>query len=121
MLKKTITYKDYNGTERTEDFYFNLSKAELIEMQANASGGLEELYKKIIAEKNIPEIYRIFKDIVLMSYGEKSVDGKRFIKTKEAAVAFTQTEAFSVMMSEFLEDPDKATEFANGIIPPTKA
>ncbi|MCC8112270.1 MAG: hypothetical protein LIO74_12035 [Ruminococcus sp.] len=116
MLKKTITYTDYNGTERTEDYYFNLSKAELIEMQATASGGLEEMYQKIIAEQNIPEIYRIFKEIILKSYGEKSVDGKRFVKSEEMSTAFTQTEAFSELISEFMTDPEKASEFANGII-----
>lgn len=116
MLKKTITYTDYNGEKRTEDFYFNLSKAELIEMQANADGKLEDNYKKIITKKKPSEIYNAFKEIVLMSYGEKSEDGKRFKKSKELSEEFSQTEAFSELITEFMTDENSASSFVNGIL-----
>ena len=85
MLKKTIKYTDYNGVERTEDFWFNLSKAEIMEMELSTTGGLAELIQKIVKEQDAPAIIKIFKDLVLKAYGEKSPDGKRFIKSDEIA------------------------------------
>ena len=82
MLKKTITYTDYNGVERKEDFYFNLTKAELMEMEMSTEGGLAERIQKVVDTKDVPSIIKIFKDLVLKAYGEKSADGKRFIKIK---------------------------------------
>ena len=84
MLKKEITYTDYNGQERTEDFYFNLSKAELIEMQASVDGGLDEHLIKLVKNNNQPEIFKFFKDLVLKAYGEKSDDGRRFVKSRRS-------------------------------------
>lgn len=117
MLKKTITYTDYNQAERTEDFYFNLTKAEVMEMEMSTSGGLAEMMKKIVAAKDAPAIIKVFKDLILKAYGEKSPDGKRFIKSEEIATAFAQTEAYSQLFMELATDPDKAAEFVNGIIP----
>lgn len=117
MLKKTITYTDYNGVERSEDFYFNLTKAELMEMEMETAGGLSEMIQKIINAKDIPAIVAIFKDIVLKAYGEKSPDGKRFIKSEELREEFKQTEAYSELFMELATDADKAAEFMNGIIP----
>lgn len=117
MLKKSITYTDYNGVERTEDFYFNLSKAELSEMELSVNGGMTEMLKQIINSNDNAEIVKIFKTMILKSYGEKSVDGKRFIKSDEAREAFEQTEAYSELFMELLGDEDKAIEFVNGIIP----
>ena len=117
MLKKTITYNDYDGNERTEDFYFNLTQAEILEMDLSASGGLEKLIQKIISEKNGEKIVKLFKEIILKSYGEKSLDGKRFIKNEELTEAFIQTEAYSQLFVELATDSDKAAEFVNGIIP----
>jgi hypothetical protein len=88
MLKKTITYTDYNGVERTEDFYFNLNKAEILEMELSTEGGLQQMIEKIIAAQDMPALSKYFKDIILMSYGEKSPDGKRFIKNQEIRDAF---------------------------------
>ena len=96
MLKKTITYTDYNGVERKEDFYFNLTKAELMEMEMSTEGGLAERIQKVVDTKDVPSIIKIFKDLVLKAYGEKSADGKRFIKSKELSEAFAQTEAYSI-------------------------
>lgn len=117
MLKKTITYTDYNGTERTEDFYFNFSKAEIIEMELSTAGGLTEMIKKIVATKDSPSLIKIFKDLVLKAYGEKSADGKRFIKSEEIAAAFSQTEAYSQLFMDLATDADAAVKFLTGVIP----
>lgn len=117
MLKKTITYVDYNGAERTEDFYFNLSKAEVMEMEMSTSGGLAEMIKKIVAAQDAPAIIKIFKDLILKAYGEKSPDGKRFIKSEEIATSFSQTEAYSQLFMELATNADEASKFVNGIIP----
>lgn len=117
MIKKTITYTDYNGNERTEDFYFNLSKAEVLEMELSTEGGLEEMGKKLIAGKDLPNSVKIFKDLILKSYGEKSPDGKRFVKSDELSDAFSQTEAYSNLFVELATDSDAAAKFFNGVIP----
>lgn len=117
MLKKTITYNDYNGTERTEDFYFNLSKAEIMEMEMGTTGGLAEMIQRIVAAQDAPSIIKVFKDLVLKAYGEKSADGKRFIKSEELAIAFSQTEAYSILFMELATDADAAAKFVNGIVP----
>lgn len=117
MLKKTITYSDYNGNERTEDFYFNLTKAEVTEMEMSTAGGLAEMIEKIIAAQDAPSIIKIFKDLVLRAYGEKSPDGKRFMKSDELSTAFSQTEAYSQLFMELATDADSAAKFVNGIVP----
>lgn len=117
MLKKTITYTDYNGVERTEDFYFNLSKAEIMELELSTDGGLAEMIKRIVAAQDAPAIINIFKKLVLKAYGEKSPDGKRFMKSDEIAAAFSQTEAYSQLFMELATDADAASKFVNGIVP----
>ena len=117
MLKKTITYTDYNGVSRTEDFYFNLTQAEITEMELSTSGGLAEMIQKIVAAKDAPAIIKVFKDLILKAYGEKSLDGKRFVKSDEICTAFSQTEAYSQLFMELAFDDKKAAEFVNGIIP----
>lgn len=117
MLKKTIKYVDYNGETREEDFYFNLSKAEVTEMELSKEGGMSEYIKKISAAQNAPELIKLFKEIITKSYGEKSLDGKRFIKNKELTEAFTQTEAYSELFVELASNADEAVKFINGIMP----
>lgn len=117
MIKKTITYTDYNGVERTEDHYFNLTKAEIMEMELSTTGGLAEMIQKITAAQDAPAIIKLFKDLVLKSYGEKSPDGRRFIKSKEISDAFAQTEAYSQLFMELATDADAASKFVNGIMP----
>jgi len=117
MLKKTITYEDYNGVERTEDFYFNLSQAELMDMQLGVTGGYAEMLQKIIQAKDQPAIVAIFKELILKSYGEKSADGRRFIKSKELSDEFAQTEAFSELYMELATSDEAAAAFVNGVIP----
>ena len=94
MLKKTITYEDYDGNKRTEDFYFNLSKAEIMEMELSVSGGMTQMLNRIVAERDGEKIIKTFKEIILKAYGEKSPDGKRFIKSEELSTAFSQTRPF---------------------------
>lgn len=117
MLKKTITYLDYNDVERTEDFYFNLTKAEITEMEMSTTGGLSEKIQNIVQAQDIPEIIKIFKELVLKAYGVKSPDGKRFIKKEELTEAFSQTEAYSQLFMELATDADAAAKFINGITP----
>lgn len=117
MLKKTITYTDYNGVERTEDFYFNLTKAELLEMQISATGGFDTMVMKIVNAKDNQALIKIFKDIVLKAYGEKSDDGRRFIKNDEVRANFAQTEAYSKLFVELASDAKAAADFVNGITP----
>ena len=117
MLKKTITYKDYNGVERTEDFMFNLTKAEILEMQLTKDGGMDAAIKKIVDAKDAPEVMKVFKDLILRSYGSVSDDGRRFIKSKEISDSFAQTEAFSMLFMELATDTDAASAFVNGIVP----
>lgn len=117
MLKRTIEYTDYKGNERTEDFYFNMSKAELAEMELTTDGGLTDYIEKIIKAKDQSQIVILFKDLLLKSYGEKSEDGRRFIKSEELSTAFSQTEAYSILFMELASDAEKAAEFVNGIVP----
>lgn len=117
MLKKEITYVDYNDTTRTETFYFNLSKAELAEMQLSASGGLETYIRNIVEAKDGASMVQIFKDLILKSYGEKSPDGKRFVKSKDISDGFAQTEAYSQLFMELITDDNAAADFINGIMP----
>ena len=117
MLKKRISYTDYNGNKREEDFYFNLTKAEIMEMEMSTTGGLTEMIQRIIETQDAPSIIKVFKDIIMKSYGEKSPDGKRFVKSAELSEGFAQTEAYSELFMELASDSDAASKFVNGIIP----
>lgn len=117
MLKKTVTYTDYNGIERTEDFYFNLTKAECVEMNLSTQGGLAEYLQRIVDTKDVPSIIKQFKDLVLTAYGQKSADGRRFMKSDEIRREFAETEAYSIIFMELATDAKAAAEFVNGIVP----
>lgn len=117
MLKKTVTYVDYNGVERTEDFYFNLSKAEVAEMELSVEGGFSKMLEEIVKSNDNARILELFKEMVLKAYGEKSTDGRRFVKSKELAEAFSQTEAYSEIFMELAMDEKAAAAFVNGIMP----
>lgn len=121
MLKKTITYTDYNGVERTEDYLFNLNKAELLELGLSKKGGLEQWIEKIVQEEDAPKLVAIFKEIILKAYGEKSADGKRFIKSDELAEEFSQTEAYVELFIELATKAEAAAAFINGITPEVPA
>jgi len=117
MLKKNITYTDYDGNERTEDLYFNLSRAEVIEMEVSHTGGLVNTINKIIAEQDSKRLIEIFKDLIIKAYGEKSLDGRRFVKSQEVKDAFVQTEAYSELFMELATNAGSAVAFVNGITP----
>lgn len=117
MLKKTVTYVDYNGVERTEDFYFNLSKAEVTEMELSVEGGFSKMLEEIVKSNDNVRIIELFKEMVLKAYGEKSADGRRFVKSKELSEAFSQTEAYSEIFMELAMDEKAAAAFVNGIMP----
>ena len=127
MLKKNIKYVDYDGNDRAEDFYFNLTRSELMEMHLNKAevielqlgtvGGLTKTLEKIVQEKDASRIIEYFKTIILKAYGEKSADGRRFIKSQELRDAFEQTEAYSELFMELASDAKMAAEFINGVLP----
>jgi len=121
MLSKKIKYTDYNGVEREETFLFNLSKAELMEMELGTAGGLADMIKSIVAAQDTPSIVKIFKKIILKAYGEKSPDGKRFLKVDEKgnplSIGFSQTEAYSNLFMELATDTNAAINFIRGIVP----
>ena len=117
MLKKTIKYTDFDGNVREEDFWFNLTKAEIAEMELSQAGGLEKYYEKIIKTQNQPKLVEIFKSLILKSYGEKSDDGRRFVKSPELTQAFTETQAYSDLFMELASNADSALAFCRGIMP----
>lgn len=117
MLKKTITYKNYNDVEVTKTFLFDLSEAEIMEMQLSTEGGLDVLIQKVVDAKDAPSIIKIFKDLILKAYGELDADGEVFMKSKEISQRFANTKAYSILFVELATDPDKAAEFINGIVP----
>lgn len=117
MLKKNIKYVDYDGNERSEDFYFNLNKAEVIELQLGTVGGLTKTLAKIVQEKDVSRIIEYFKTLILKAYGEKSADGRRFVKSQELRDAFEQTEAYSELFMELASNAQMAAEFVNGVLP----
>lgn len=117
MLKKTITYTDYNGTERTEDFYFNLSKAEITEMELSMEGGMRAYIQKIIAAKSQLALVTLFKEIVMKAYGKKSADGRLFMKNDAIRAEFEAHPAYSMIYMDLVTDEAKASAFVNGIMP----
>ena len=121
MYKKTITYKDYNGEERTEDFYFHLNQAELTKMQLEIPGGLTGMIDRITQRKSGPDIMEVFNTLIEKSYGVKSPDGRKFVKSKEILDDFLQTEAYNVFFMELVTSADAAAEFFNQIIPDMSA
>ena len=117
MLKKTITYTDYDGVQRTEDFYFNLSKAEITEMELSMEGGMRAYIQKIIAAKSQLALVTLFKEIVMKSYGKKSPDGRLFMKNDAIRAEFEAHPAYSMIYMDLVTDEAKASAFVNGIMP----
>lgn len=117
MLKKEITFTDYNGNPRKETFWFNLNKAEITRMQLERAGGLDKKLEKISEKQDVPAIIETFRKLILDSYGEKSDDGRRFIKNAQLSKEFEETEAFSELFMELCTDAKAAADFVNGILP----
>lgn len=126
MYIKTIEYKDYSDNQRKEDFYFNLNEAEIMEMELSKDGGFDQWITRIANAQNTPELIKLFKGLILMAYGEKSLDGKKFIKVdpttgRKLAEEFEQTAAYPVLFMELATNTEAATEFINHIIPENAA
>jgi hypothetical protein len=117
MKKETIKYNDFNGNEREEDFYFNLTKAELMKMELGVKGGFAEAVKRIIAAQDQPALIEIFEDLIKKSYGVKTPDGRGFRKTKEDLDDFMATEAYSNLFMKLATDAQAASDFINGVVP----
>lgn len=117
MLKKLINYTDYNGNERSENFYFNLSESELMDMELSTVGGFREMIQLMIDKQDTQKIIEAFKMIIMKAYGEKSADGRRFIKSKELSEAFTQTDAYNKLYMELISDANAAADFMSHIVP----
>lgn len=117
MLKKTVTYTDYNGVERTEDFYFNLTRSELMEMHLTTEGGMDEKINSIINAKSQRELEKLFKEILLKSYGKKSPDGRLFMKNDEIRAEFEASPVYDELYMKLFTDENAAADFVNGVIP----
>lgn len=121
MVKKVIKYKDFDDVERESEFLFHFKQSELAEMELSSNGGLDALIKKIIAEKDTAKLVAMFKEVILKSYGEKSLDGNRFMKSPELSRAFEESNAYDVLFMELLSDSTKAAEFFNGLVEGAKS
>ena len=117
MFKRPITYEDFNGDTATEEFYFNLTKSEIVELEVGYDGGLEATIQRIIKAQDNKALLNEFKKLVLLSYGVKSDDGKRFIKNDELREAFSQTAAYDALFIELATNDDSAATFIKGIVP----
>ena len=117
MYKSREKYEDYDGNERVEEFYFNLTKAEITDMELTTEGGMSAMLNRIIAAKDTSKLIAVFKDLILRSYGQKSPDGRRFIKSDELTKEFTETPAYSQIYLRLATDDKAATEFVNNVIP----
>lgn len=117
MIKKTITYVDFNNIERTETFYFNYSKAELLEMEMSTEGGFVERIQRIIDAKDAPSLIRLWKKFVIDAYGVKSDDGRRFMKNDDVRAAFVECPAYSTIFMELATDDAAGAEFVKGVVP----
>lgn len=118
MLKRTVTYQNYNGDEVTEDLYFNLTKAEIVDMELSTNGGLSTLLNRIVNTKNIPEAVKVIKEILTKSYGKKSDDGNRFIKNQQLIDDFVASPAYTKLYMELVFDAEAGAKFITGIVPP---
>lgn len=116
VITKRITYTDYNGNERTEDFCFHLNQAEVVNLELSVNGGLSTILKDIVKAKNKSELIRLFQKVILLSYGQKSPDGRVFKKSKEITESFTQTEAYPILFTELTSDAKAASDFVNGVL-----
>lgn len=117
MLKKTIIFDNLDGEKVTEDFYFNITKAEVMEMEIAQKGGLSSHLDEVIKSENNLEIMRIFKEILKASIGYRSENGNRFIKNEEIWLNFYQSEAYSEFLMEFFTDPKSIAVFIEAVLP----
>lgn len=116
MIAKTVKYTDFNGNEREERLYFNLSKTELTKMQVGMEGGFDKYIKGVVESGNHAKLIEIFDELIIKAYGQKSEDGSRFIKSKTAQEEFAQSVAYDELFMEIASDEKAAVEFMNGIL-----
>lgn len=117
LTKKKVKYTDYDGNEREEEFFFIITKSELVKMKFSVDGGMDVMLDKIIKSNDKKLIFKLFDQIFMAAYGEKSADGKRIIKSKEISEAFAQTPAYDELFMELLSDEKKMADFINSILP----
>ena len=117
MIKETITYTDYNGTERTEDFYFNMTKTELLRMEQDKNGSFSGVLEKFIKAKDQSELFDAIEKFIFKAYGEKSVDGRQFKKSEEISESFFQSPAYEVLFDKLNGHPEYSYNFIMGIVP----
>lgn len=115
MITETLTYVDFGGTERTEDFYFNLTEAEVLNLSLSKEGGMEAYIKKIVNAKSQLELVKLFQDVLRISYGKRSEDGRKFEKSPEIFADFEATQAYSDFYMSLVTNTDKAIAFINGL------
>lgn len=116
MLKKVVTYTDFNGDSRTEALYFHLSQTELMKLNFE-TGGVKDLLVEMVSKHDIAGITNLFDRLIRMSYGKKSQDGRNFVKRPEFTEDFVSTPAYDQIYMECISDENKAMEFMNGIMP----
>lgn len=116
MYKITKKYEDFNGVEKTEDFYFNLTKAEIIKMELSEDGGLDKRLNRLIQTQDMKEAIKVFEALILMAYGIKTDDG-RFVKTEEARNKFVSSAAYSEIYMDLATNPEEAQKFVEGVVP----
>lgn len=117
MITKTIKFTDYNGVQREEEWKFHISRAELSHLELTTTGGLQTLVKRIMNEKDNAAMVKLFEQLIFMSVGKVSDDGRRFVKNDDVLDEFRQSEAYSELLMELFSDADKAVAFVNGIVP----
>jgi hypothetical protein len=115
MLKREITYEDYDGEMVTHTYYFNLTRTEILELELEHKTGLEESIRQIIKAEDVKSLIKEFQRIILMSYGIK--DGNRFVKSDEVREEFKQTAAYDQLFMELATDENAAAEFIKGVVP----
>ena len=117
MYKKKIKYVDYNGVEREEEFLFNLNESEVFTLELSYAGTYTEAIKAIIDAQDQAALIKMFRELILKAYGEKSADGKHFMKSEEISKKFECTEAFNKLFMELATDDKAGAEFVNGVMP----
>ena len=117
MLKKSITFEDFNGNKRTKEYYFNLSTAEVVEMETSVDGGYADMLKRIIAATDANNLIKEFKAFILAAIGEKSEDGEYFTKNDDIRNRFASSPAYSELFVELASNANSAAEFFIGVLP----
>lgn len=117
MLREKIKFEDFNGDTREEEFFFNLTKSEVAEMELSINGGLVEKINQMVEKKDGAQIMALFKEVIFKAYGKKSLDGRRFEKSEALSIEFSQTMAYDILFMRLITEPEAAAKFIEGILP----